>query len=181
MGVDAEVERLIETWRGPLTGLLAGWGAGWAEAAELAQDALVEAWLGRGRLRGELADASAAGPWLRGIARNLWRVRQRERQREDPREPAAAFDLAGSDGSVAASGQDQQRLERLRDELARLPEKLRVVLYMHYLEETGVREVAGLLGVTPKAVESRLYQARRELRRRLEDRGAIGRLPGEQR
>jgi RNA polymerase sigma-70 factor (ECF subfamily) len=56
-----------------------------------------------------------------------------------------------------------------------------VVLYMHYLEETSVREVAGLLAVTPKAVESRLYQARRELRRRLEGRAASGKLPREQR
>lgn len=179
--MEAEVERLIETWRGPLTGLLAGWGAGWAEASELAQDALVEAWLGRERLRGELADASAAGPWLRGIARNLWRARQRQRRREAPREPGAALELADTGGSIATSGHDQERLERLRAELARLPEALRVVLYMHYLEETGVREVAGLLGVTPKAVESRLYQARRELRRRLEERGALGRLPEEQR
>lgn len=176
--MDAEIERLIDTWRGPLTGLLAGWGAGWAEAAELAQDALVEAWLGRGRLRGELADPAACGPWLRGIARNLWRVRRRARRREElgvaALEPAAT--RAGPDGAV-----HDARLETLRAELARLPARLREVLYMHYLEETGVREVAALLGVTPKAVESRLYQARRELRRRLEERAASGGLPRERR
>jgi RNA polymerase sigma-70 factor (ECF subfamily) len=179
--VDAEVEQLIETWRGPLTGLLAGWGAGWSEAAELAQDALVEAWIGRERLRGELTDASAAGPWLRGIARNLWRGRQRERQREQPAASAPALDPAGAGAARAGSAGEERRLERLRDELARLPDKLRVVLYMHYLEETSVREVAGLLAVTPKVVESRLYQARRELRRRLEGSAASGKLPREQR
>jgi RNA polymerase sigma-70 factor (ECF subfamily) len=39
---------------------------------------------------------------------------------------------------------------------------------MHYLEETTVNEVAALLSITPKAVEGRLYQARRTLRRVLE-------------
>ena len=37
-------------------------------------------------------------------------------------------------------------------------------LRMHYLEASSSREVAALLGVTPKAVEGRLYQARKALR-----------------
>ena len=39
---------------------------------------------------------------------------------------------------------------------------------MHYLEETSVADVAAVLSVTPKAVEGRLYQARRRLRERLD-------------
>ena len=35
---------------------------------------------------------------------------------------------------------------------------------MHYLEETSAKDVAALLGLTNKAVESRLYQARKALR-----------------
>ena len=40
---------------------------------------------------------------------------------------------------------------------------------MHYLEETSVKEVATLLSTSPKTVEGRLYQARRALRRMLDD------------
>ena len=50
---------------------------------------------------------------------------------------------------------------------ARLSLAHQTVLRVYYLEETGAREVAALLGITPKAVEDRLYQARRALRERL--------------
>jgi RNA polymerase sigma factor (sigma-70 family) len=60
------------------------------------------------------------------------------------------------------------RLERLRSEIERLPRKQREVVLMHYLEETSVADVAAVLSVTPKAVEGRLYQARRRLRQRLD-------------
>jgi RNA polymerase sigma-70 factor (ECF subfamily) len=152
-----EPERLIETWRGPLVGLLAGWGATWTEAANLAQDTLVEAYLGRERLRGDPRDSVAVGPWLRGIARHLYLASRRSsaRQREEPLE---------HEPPVRSTHPEDARLEALRRAMARLPEQQRTVLYLHYLEETGVREVAALLGVPESTVEGRLYKARRALR-----------------
>ncbi len=163
-GADIDFERLIETWRGPLVGLVAGWGAPWTDAAELAQDALVEAYLGADRLRGDATDPAVMGPWLRGIARHLfvgWR-RRRTRRREEPLadlEPAAPgrFEHAGD-----------ARAEELARALERLPEKHRVVLYLRYLEDSGVREIAALLGLPESTVEGRLYRARRALRDHLE-------------
>ena len=58
--------------------------------------------------------------------------------------------------------------EALRRAIERLPAKQRQVVLMHYLEETSVNNVAALLSVTAKTVEGRLYQARRTLRRLLE-------------
>jgi len=102
------------------------------------------------------------GPWLAGIARHLLRGRRRAQGRR--REEALRADPPAGAGS-----DEDARLERLRRAMARLPETLRVVLYLHYLEETSVREVAGLLGLRPKTVESRLHQARAALRRRLSE------------
>ena len=156
-----DVERLIETWRGPLTGLFAGWGAAWSDAAELAQDTLVEAYLSRDRLRGDAEDSTVTGPWLRGIARNLFRSwsRRRFRRREEELVPV---------DERATPSQEDEHLEALREAMAQLPEEPRTVLYLHYLEETGVREIAALLGISEKAVEGRLYRARGALRERLE-------------
>jgi len=156
-----DVEALIETWRGPLVGLFAGWGAPWSDATELAQDTLVEAYLARGRLRGDATDPEVVGPWLRGIARNLHRAWQRRRGRR--REESLALDPP-----VETRAEDV-RLEALRAQMARLPEKLRTVLYLRYLEQSGVREVACLLGLSEKTVEGRLYQARQALRAALVD------------
>jgi RNA polymerase sigma-70 factor (ECF subfamily) len=40
-----DLTRFINAYRGPLIGLIASWGAPWADAAEIAQDSFVEAWI----------------------------------------------------------------------------------------------------------------------------------------
>jgi len=45
-----------------------------------------------------------------------------------------------------------------------LPEKYRIVLYLHYYEDYSVREVAELLGITISAVTTRLNRARNKLK-----------------
>ena len=158
-----DIERLIEAWRGPLTGLLAGWGADWGAAAELAQDTLVEAYLARSRFEGDPGDPAATGPWLRGIARNLFLAHGRARKRGGPE----LFEGSLEASAPAPEGGEHERVVELRAAMARLPEDLRTVVYARYLEEASVREVAGLLGLTEKAVEGRLRRAREQLRERL--------------
>lgn len=52
----------------------------------------------------------------------------------------------------------------LRMALRRLPEKYRLPLVLHYLEGLTVKEVAVTLGLTPTRVNTRLSQARKNLR-----------------
>ena len=151
-----ELERWIGAFRGPLIGLLASWGADWRAAEELAQDTFAEAWLGRQRFRGDARELEAVGPWLRGIAFHLFRAEGRQTERREalvlpPEPPADESEL-------------DERRAALRAAFARLSGAHQTVLRMHYLEETSAREVAALLGLTPKAVEDRLYHARRTLR-----------------
>lgn len=152
-----DIERSIETWSGPLVGLLAGWGAPWRDAHELAQDVLVEAYLARERFVGDADDPDVMGPWLRGIARHLflaWRRKARGRREE------ALVDVHPAPTVTT----DEARSERLVQAMARLPEELRTALYLHYLQECGVREVAALLGVPSSTVQGRLFRARNALR-----------------
>lgn len=151
-----DLERWIAAFRGPLIGLLASWGADWRAAEELAQDTFAEAWVGRERFRGDPHELEAVGPWLRGIAFHLFRAEGRGAERRDA--------LALSPDAPATEDEGDERREALRAAFARLSGAHQTVLRMHYLEETSAREVAALLGLTPKAVEDRLYQARRTLR-----------------
>jgi RNA polymerase sigma-70 factor (ECF subfamily) len=155
-----ELERWIAAFRGPLIGLLASWGLDWAAAEEVAMDVFAEAWLGRARFAGDPADLEQSGAWLNGIARNLCRARQRRAQR-----PAAG---ALPEQLAARPPEEDERRAVLVAAFAELEAEHQTVLRMHYLEETSAREVAALLGTTPKAVEMRLYQARRALRERVE-------------
>jgi RNA polymerase sigma factor (sigma-70 family) len=157
----ADLERWIEQFRGPLVGLLASWGRDWRAAEELAQDCFAQAWLSRERFVGNPDSLAAVGAWLRGIAFRLHAV---DRRREAAR-PSEA--LEREPAAPPVSEQDERR-DVLARAFARLPAPQQTVLRMHYLEESSAAEVAALLGLSAKAVEDRLYQARRALRQIVE-------------
>lgn len=158
-----DLQRLLDTWRGPLIGLLAAWGASAAEARELAEDAFAQAWLSRARLDGDPLDERRVGAWLRGIARNLWLAARRERERR-----AAAPAEAAESSAAAVAGEQDERLEALHGALDELEPELREALYVRYVEESSLAVVAALLGVSERAAEGRLYRGRQLLKERIE-------------
>lgn len=162
-----ELPQLIDIYRGPLIGLIASWGAPWGDAAEIAQDSFAEAYLRRESCRGDWQDPECFGRWLRGIARNRhrnWVRSRRRRGRVASVEPAVLESVAADSGPESS-----EYLDELRAAIERLPVRQRQVVLMHYLEETSVKEVAALLSTSVKTVEGRLYQARRALRRMLDE------------
>lgn len=162
MNGDLELTSFINSYRGPLIGLIASWGAPWADAAEIAQDSFAEAWIKRDSCRGDWRDLEVFGRWLRGVAYNRYRNWARSRRRHQWRTSA----FADEDFQHPASRSTEDH-GSLRQAIDRLPAKQKEVVLMHYLEETGVKEVAALLSVPAKTVEGRLYQARRALHRML--------------
>ena len=57
------------------------------------------------------------------------------------------------------------------DQVAALPEAHRLALYLHYYQGYTTGEMAELLGENPSTVRSRLVQARRKLKLKLEEEG----------
>lgn len=153
------IEEWIETWRDPLTALAAGWGAGWSEAAEIAQDALVEGYLAREKLQGDPREPSVAGPWLRGIARHLFLARRRQAARLRPLNASHVEPPA----PAANEPSEDPRLAGLRRAMAALPEPLRAAVYLRYLKDATNAEVALHLRISERAVEGRLRRARQRL------------------
>ena len=165
---------LLDAYRGPLVGLIASWGAPWADAVEIAQDSFSEAWLNREACRGDWSEPETFGRWLRGVAlnqyRNWARARWRRQSRWKPLTPQA-LEQASSEPLEST-----EHFEALRKAIQQLPGKQKQVVLMHYLEESSVKEVAALLGVSVKTVEGRLYQARRSLRRLLDGEVSLARI-----
>jgi RNA polymerase sigma-70 factor (ECF subfamily) len=157
VGAAPDFDKLIDTYRGPLIGLVASLGVPRGEAEELAQDAFAEAFLARERFNAEWDDTERVGAWLRGIALNLVRNWKRSRVRR-------AVDPLGSHDPSARGEERSEETERLTRALRRLPISQRTVITMVYLEDSGIREVAALLGVKPKNVENELYRARKALK-----------------
>lgn len=164
---------IIDRFRGPMIGLFSGRGVPRGEAEELAQEVFVQAYLSRDRFSGDSERSEEIGPWLRGIAKNLYRNWLRKRKR-------APISLDEGIAEVRRTpekwlSRKSQEHGRIRQEIALLPRSLRIPIEMFYLESCAAEEVANLLGVTRKAVESRLYQARKRLRERL--RNSTSRTP----
>ncbi len=111
--------------------------------------------------------------WLVRIAINKcrdWRRRRAVRSfftRARPMEDGVhvADDAPGQEAEVAG----RRELARARAAIDALPEGLRSVLLLRTIEGMGQAEVAQILGISDKAVETRLYRARAKLTEMLRD------------
>ena len=57
--------------------------------------------------------------------------------------------------------------EELRKQVQKLPDKMRVVILMHFMEEMSVEEVARVLEIPAGTVKSRIHKAKAVLREKL--------------
>jgi RNA polymerase sigma-70 factor (ECF subfamily) len=67
----------------------------------------------------------------------------------------------------SALAERSQIAELIREEVAKLPHDLKTVVLLFEYENLSYAEIGGILGCTPKAVEARLYRARKLLTKKL--------------
>ena len=146
------------------------------DAAELCQEAFLNAWRGLPRFQGE----SAFSTWLYRLASNVCLdFLRREKRRKSlsltvvSLDQEEAVELEIPDQRYAPEG-ELERLEQrqaIRDGLARLSEEHRQVLVLRELSGLSYREIAQLLGVEEGTVKSRIARARGALRKVLVEEG----------
>lgn len=144
---------------------------GSAEAADdLAQEVFLRIWQAP-----EKFDAGR-GPfrhWLARVAANAAIDRLRERKVQsldddaDGGGQALADTLADPQPDPEAQAVRVQHLRRLREAVARLPERQRLAISLAHDLGHGNMEIAEIMGVSVEAVESLLARARRTLKERL--------------
>jgi len=170
-GDDNALAPLMARWEVPMKRYLARIVQNSHEAEELAQETFVRLYQSRDRFR----EGARFSPWLYAIAANLARNRLRWWRRRPAVSLEAWTEFGGeaadeSSAGHAASGALEQRecAEAVRAAVAALPVELREALVLCEYEGLAQAEAAEALGVTPKAVEMRLYRARAALRNRLQ-------------
>ena len=170
-GDDNALAPLMSRWEVPMKRYLARIVQNAHEAEELAQETFVRLYQHRDRFR----DGARFSPWVYAIAANLARNRLRWWRRRPAVSLEAWTEFGGeaadeSSAGHAASGALEQRecAEAVRAAVAALPVELREALILCEYEGLAQAEAAQALGVTPKAVEMRLYRARAALRNRLQ-------------
>ena len=111
--------------------------------------------------------------WLYAIASNLVKDRYRYRTRHPHVSLDAESEATGNDfretlfeqkPSPSEAAQTKERAEAVRRAVAALPEELRTPLILAEYEDRSQAEISKILGCTAKAVETRIYRARQQLR-----------------
>jgi RNA polymerase sigma-70 factor (ECF subfamily) len=163
-GDERAFDVLVERWEVPAKAFLLSLGAPRADVDDLAQEAFVRVHRSCGSFRA----GAAFKPWFLTILANLARNRLRWAGRHPtdsldalPAEPEAPILLPGSaldDAALAGA---------VRAAVDALPPPLREVVVLVELGELPHAEAAAALGCTVKAIETRLWRARRALRTEL--------------
>jgi RNA polymerase sigma-70 factor (ECF subfamily) len=171
-GTDAALNDLMARHSAPVFRFLCRLTGNEDDAHDLAQETFVRVFKSAKSFRLQ----EKFSTWLFTIAANLARNHFRWRSRH----PNVSLDgeIPGTDQTLentlpsagAAPGEAALAAERaaaVRLAVRNLPDDLREAVVLCEWEERSVAEAAAILEATPKAVESRLYRARRTLRERL--------------
>lgn len=119
----------------------------------------------------------ALSVWLYKVARSQCMMKRR-RSKFAPRheialDAHAGFEIPDQGNGLPVSPEDFliriESAEHVLVAIRALPERYRLILTLHDLEEMDTAEVAHTLGLTEGAVRVRLHRARRALREQLEN------------
>lgn len=144
----------------PLLGLARGLLGG---RADLACDAVQEAWVRVIRFAPDFHGRSSVKTWLYRIVINQCRSLRSMRAEPDPLEAPAPPLSPGPEKAAETA----ERNHRLREAVGRLPAERQTVLLLCYHEGLTHEEVAEVLEIPLGTVKSRLHAALQELRGRL--------------
>ncbi len=175
--VEENFRRLFLMFHPRLISCFKGWRYDSEVARDLSQDTLIQAFRKIKDFRGDCK----LWTWLYTIARHrhlnhLSRVVKKRDELEQPIDKAEAEDNREATTRQALSSEmqyagvrSQERLQRLRDEVDRLPPRMRQCLLLRVFQGLTYQKIADTLGIAIGTVKSHLHEAREVLRVRLKD------------
>ncbi|RGG46785.1 RNA polymerase sigma factor [Roseburia sp. AF20-18LB] len=142
----------------------------WEQAEELYQDTFLamcekEDWKEEGNVKS----------YLLGITIKLWQNRKRKfawRKRiaaEIPISKEQGLEAFSADENLEQHMVSKEEQEAVWKAVYKLPEQLRIVILLYYMEDFKVAEIAEKLSLSISNVKSKLMRARRYLKQELED------------
>jgi len=137
------------------------------QGEEAVQDGLASVWLARNRLDPD----QTIGPYLTTAVLNKCRDQLRKQKAK------RFFGIGASEDALSIADDEpnpeevavkREELRQIQAEIERLPIRLREALVLVTIDDRSQAEAASLLGVSEKAIETRVYRARQRLREKLE-------------
>jgi len=130
-----------------------------ADAEDVAQETFLRAYQKLSSLR----ESEKFKAWVNRISFHLALNRQRGGRRRLTRETAWHTHGTGEPVNGLQNAEERVLLERLRNEIEGLPEKLRRALQLSIVEDMDAADVGVVLGIPAGTVRSRLHAARKLL------------------
>jgi RNA polymerase sigma factor (sigma-70 family) len=155
VGEQGDVEAAVREVYDAHYGRLAGWATRLVGDPDLGHDLATEAFV---RLLREFATVDDPRPWLYTVTANLVRDHWRKRGRE-----AAAYQRHEAGRPDPLATPDHATTLTVRDAVLALPDRLRVVVLLHYFADLPVAMVARQLDKSEGAVKRDLFDARHRM------------------
>jgi len=169
-GDERAFERLFLRHRGPVTGLVYRMLGPGPELEDLVQEVFIQVL----RSLGSFRDEARFSTWLYRVALNVVLMHRRASGRRprlvDEGQAAPAVDAAPSAHDVLET---RRRVEAFYALLGRLSDKKRSVYVLHELEGLSPARIAEIVQAPVLTVRTRLFYARRELGRWIEEEPAL--------
>jgi RNA polymerase sigma-70 factor (ECF subfamily) len=171
-GDDSALDELMRRWQKPLLSFILRYVGNEIDSVEIAQETFVRVYHNRQRFNFK----SKFSTWLFTIGVNLCRnhARWRDRHPTIPLESVQQTDKhSQQDFAVSREETPSHLIERselarqVREAIEELPHELKTAVLLHEYENLSYDEIGKVLGCTQKAVETRLYRARKFLRKKL--------------
>jgi RNA polymerase sigma factor (sigma-70 family) len=128
---------------------------------EVLNDTMMVVWEGAGSFNG----ASKLSTWIFTIAYR--KAAKALRRQDEPMEDDRSEELASLDAGPDEELAQERRQALLAEAVATLSSDHRAVVDLTYFHEMGYREIAGIMDCPVDTVKTRMFHARRHLRRKL--------------
>lgn len=135
-----------------------------SDAEEIVQDAFLKLWSGKARWKSD--KKARFTTWFYRILYNQAIDVMRTRKHATAELSAEFADGADSVETQIIEDQEQKALRRA---IMELPENQRIAVNLFYFDDLSQKQIAGMMGVSLKALESLLSRAKVQLRQRLAD------------
>lgn len=161
-GDESALNKLMRKYQEPLFWFIWRYTGDEETTRDLLQETFVRLYFGIRRFKPQAKFAT----WLYSIAMNLCRdyARSKQRRHSFVTESLDAGDLRHEVADRSATNvESHEELAALEKAIQELPHDSRTALLLFTVEGRSQQECAELLGVSAKAVEARVYRARRRL------------------
>jgi RNA polymerase sigma-70 factor (ECF subfamily) len=167
-GEDLMLNELMTRWQQPLVAFIYRYVGHQADALDLAQETFVRVYQARARYTARAKFAS----WLFAIAANLCRIYMRRSVRGagtameslGPNSVDISQRIPGSDDSPDQAVIKSELIASVKEAISKLPHDLKTAILLYQYEDLSYEEISSVLRCSIKAVEMKLYRARKLLR-----------------